>query len=190
MNEFYRRLLSTFFFFFVDSKLIKEKNVPEIIITTVYTAGTLYAMGFERGDFSHIFIDEAGQAMEPETLFPLCLYTYPFLRNQYLNRFSMYVTAFLDKGNQVILAGDPKQLQPVVISKLAKENGLKKSMLDRFINSSQLYKRDRQSFPQENGFNPKLITHLIRNYRSLPEIVNVFSSMFYDGIVKATVSDI
>lgn len=100
----------------------------------------------------------------------------------------MCVTAFLDKSNQVILAGDPKQLRPVVISKLAKENGLGTSLLDRFISSFDLYKRDMQSFPKENGFNPKVITHLIKNYRSLPEIVEIFSSLFYDNMVKATVS--
>lgn len=100
----------------------------------------------------------------------------------------MYSTVFLNKDNQVIFAGDPKQLKPVVISLSAKENGLGKSMLDRFINSSILYKRDYYSFPKENGFNPKLITHLVENYRSLPEIVEIFSSLFYDNIVKATVS--
>lgn len=76
--------------FFVDSKLTKGEDVHElkIIVTTVYTAGTLYMMGFKRGDFSHIFIDEAGQATEPETLFPLCLYTCVLLKKKlYLNRF-------------------------------------------------------------------------------------------------------
>lgn len=72
--------------FFVDSKLIKGEDALQlkIIVTTVYTASTLYMIGFKRGDFSHIFIDEAGQAMEPETLFPICLYTYTFLKNQCL----------------------------------------------------------------------------------------------------------
>lgn len=94
----------------------------------------------------------------------------------------------MDKGNQVIFAGDPKQLQPVVKSKIARENGLGQSMLVRFIDEFKMYKRDIQSFPKENGFNPKVITYLVRNYRSLPEIVKVFSSLFYENIVKATVS--
>lgn len=32
-------------------------------------------MGLKSGVFSHIFIDEAGQSTEPETLLPLGIYT-------------------------------------------------------------------------------------------------------------------
>lgn len=68
---------------FVDSGLINRVKTSElkIIVTTVYTASTLYTMDFEKGEFSHIFIDEAGQTMEPEILFPLCLYIYLLFKN-------------------------------------------------------------------------------------------------------------
>lgn len=91
------------------------------------------------------------------------------------------------KDGQVILAGDPKQLGPVVMSILAKKNGLGQSMLSRFINYPS-YQRDPNIFPEFNGYNPKVITHLINNYRSLPEIVNLFSNLFYKSLLKATVS--
>ena len=55
---------------------------------------------FFRNYFSYIFIDEAGQATQPETLIPLGLIN---LR---------------EKNAQLILSGDPKQLGPVVMTKV------------------------------------------------------------------------
>lgn len=91
-----------------------------------------------------------------------------------------------DRG-QVIMAGDPKQLGPVLCSSTADTCGLGQSMLARYINNPP-YKRDLSVFPEHNGYNPKVITHLIQNYRSLPEIVSVFSDLFYESLVVATVS--
>lgn len=91
------------------------------------------------------------------------------------------------QGGQLILAGDPQQLGPVVISKLAYSYGLGQSMLARFINYPS-YLRDPELFKEFNGFNPKVITHLIKNYRSLPEIVHNFSKLFYKSLLVATVS--
>jgi len=101
----------------------------------------------------------------------------------------MKFTAFLDpyRDGQVVLAGDPKQLGPVVMSTLAKNLGLGQSLLARFINYPS-YLRDHNLFPEHNGYNPKIITHLIRNYRSLPEIVDNFSKLFYQSLLVTTVS--
>jgi hypothetical protein len=38
---------------------------------TVVTAGRIFSAGFPLGHFTHVFVDEAGHAMEPETL--ICL---------------------------------------------------------------------------------------------------------------------
>lgn len=93
------------------------------------------------------------------------------------------------RDGQVILAGDPKQLGPVVLSLLAKHHGgLGLSMLSRFINYPS-YLRDIDSFPEYNGYNPKLITHLIQNYRSLPEIMLNFNKLFYKSLLVPTVSN-
>lgn len=86
------------------------------------------------------------------------------------------------------MAGDPNQLGPVIFSTLAKTNGLGQSMLSRFINRS-LYQKDLRLFPENYGYNPKIITHLIKNYRSLPEIVHSFSELFYNSLLEPTVSN-
>ena len=58
--------------------------------------------------FTHIFIDEAGHATEPETVIPL----------------SGLLDVNMKNGGQVVLAGDPKQLGPIIRSSLAKTCGL------------------------------------------------------------------
>lgn len=60
-------------------------------------------------------------------------------------------------------------------------------MLSRFINYPS-YQRDPNLFPEYNGFNPKVITHLVKNYRSVPEIVHNFNKLFYNSLLEATVS--
>lgn len=62
---------------FADPRLIKKKDILKlrVVITTEGSAGILYMIGVKSGAFSHIFIDEAGQSTEPETLLPLCMYT-------------------------------------------------------------------------------------------------------------------
>lgn len=61
---------------FADTKLIMKKDIFKlrVIVTTEGTAGMLYMMGIKSGFFTHIFIDEAGQSLEPELLLPLCTF--------------------------------------------------------------------------------------------------------------------
>lgn len=66
--------------------------------------------------FSHIIIDEAGQATEPETWIP--------------------ITGLADASTRVVLSGDPKQLGPIVDFKLAEKTGCNRSMLERLCNLS------------------------------------------------------
>lgn len=152
-----------------DTRLIKKQDILKlrIVLTTEGTAGLLYIMGLKSGTFTHIFVDEAGQSTEPEILLPL---------------------SFMDpyRDGQVVLAGDPMQLGPVVMSLLAKNSGLEISMLSRFINYP-LYLRNTDIFPEHNGYNPKLITHLIKNYRSLPEIILNYNKLFYKSLLVPTI---
>ncbi|KAI6693271.1 hypothetical protein NL676_020981 [Syzygium grande] len=84
-----------------------------IIISTYMSAYLLSAEGVERGHFSHIFLDEAGQASEPESMIPL--------------------SNLCQHDTVVVLAGDPMQLGPVVYSKTAEDYGLGKSYLERLF---------------------------------------------------------
>lgn len=58
-----------------------------------------------------------------------------------------------------MLAGDPRQLGPVLRSPLTQKHGLGYSMLERLLTYNTLYKKG------PNGYNPQFITKLLRNYR-------------------------
>ncbi|KAK9933257.1 hypothetical protein M0R45_020458 [Rubus argutus] len=72
-----------------------------IIISTYMSASLLYAEGIQKGHFSHIILDEAGQASEPETMIP--------------------IANLHERNTVVVLAGDPMQLGPIINSKNAEE---------------------------------------------------------------------
>ncbi|KAG6428037.1 hypothetical protein SASPL_112285 [Salvia splendens] len=84
-----------------------------IIICTYASASILYSSGIQRGQFSYIFLDEAGQASEPEAMVPI---SHLYSRNTVL-----------------VLAGDPMQLGPVVFSTEAEVHGLGTSYLERLF---------------------------------------------------------
>lgn len=136
-----------------------------ITIGTCSALGILYNMGFPRGHFSHILVDEAGQATEPEIMIPL-----NFIHS--------------DNG-QVILAGDPMQLGPVVMSKLALFFGFGESFLSRLLQQFP-YQRDPEGF--ETCYDPRLVTKLVMNYRSLPDILDLPNSLFYESELQPQIS--
>ncbi|XP_004297116.1 PREDICTED: probable RNA helicase SDE3 [Fragaria vesca subsp. vesca] len=84
-----------------------------IIISTYMSASLLYAEDIEKGHFSHIFLDEAGQASEPETMIP--------------------VANLHERNTVVVLAGDPMQLGPIINSQQAEEYCLGISYLERMF---------------------------------------------------------
>ena len=67
-----------------------------IIISTDTSSSLFYCEGFTAGHFSLIFLDEAGQVLEPGSMVP--------------------IVKLFQRNTVVILAGDPKQLEPVVYS--------------------------------------------------------------------------
>lgn len=93
-----------------------------VIVSTCLSAAVPFAIGMYPGHFSHIFVDEVGQAMEPEALIAMRTMGGP--------------------RTNLIIAGDPKQLGPVCHSHVA-ENiesrrsgrnvGLGWSYLDRLM---------------------------------------------------------
>lgn len=68
----------------------------------------LCAVNFRENHFSYIIVDEASQAIEPEMLIPLMI----------TNR--KHEDERIESQAQIVIAGDPYQLGPVVRSKWSK----------------------------------------------------------------------
>lgn len=133
-----------------------------IIIVTVGSVGTFMEMGFPEGHFTHLFVDEAGQCLEPEILVPMTL---------------------LNKDGHFVFVGDEKQLGPVVqFNPLVKWNyGL--SLFER-LQQFPMYNR-----ADPENYDPRLCYQLVNNYRSLPTILKIYNTLFYGDTLKAMVSN-
>ncbi|XP_059188712.1 putative helicase mov-10-B.2 [Centropristis striata] len=129
----------------------------KILLTTLQTSARLLSGGIPPGHYTYIFVDEAGQSTETECIIPIA-----GLMNQ--------------QKCQVVLAGDPKQLGPIITSRVAEKHGLNVSLLERLMDNVKLYR------PHEtDGFNNRFVTKLLRNYRSHPAILKIPNELFYDG---------
>ncbi|KAM8753802.1 putative helicase mov-10-B.1 [Acanthopagrus schlegelii] len=135
-----------------------KENLMEyrIIVTTLLSAGRLVTGDIPEGHFTHIFVDEAGHAVETECLVPLA-------------------GLLCAESGQVVLAGDPKQLGPILRSPFAIKFGIGVSLLERMMNDFPLYQK------KEDGYNNCFVTKLLHNYRSHPAILKVPNDLFYDG---------
>ncbi|XP_044207549.1 putative helicase mov-10-B.1 isoform X1 [Thunnus albacares] len=135
----------------------KEKLMEyKILVTTLLTAGRLVTGNIPTGHFTHVFVDEAGHAVEPECLIPLAGLLHA-------------------ESGQVVLAGDPKQLGPILRSPFALKYGMGVSLLERMMNDFTLYQKE------EGVLNKCFVTKLLRNYRSHPAILKIPNELFYDG---------
>ncbi|XP_032201724.1 RNA helicase Mov10l1 isoform X2 [Mustela erminea] len=141
-----------------DGEDIWKASRFRVVVSTCSSAGLFYQIGVRVGHFTHVFVDEAGQASEPECLIPLGLVS--------------------DADGQIVLAGDPMQLGPVIKSRLAMAYGLSVSMLERLM-SRQVYLRDENAFGACGAYNPLLVTKLVKNYRSHPALLALPSRLFY-----------
>ncbi|XP_053575160.1 RNA helicase Mov10l1 [Bombina bombina] len=137
---------------------IRKASRFRIIISTCSSAGMFYQIGLRVGHFTHVFVDESGQASEPECLIPLGLVS--------------------EVNGQIILAGDPKQLGPVIKSNIASAYGLNVSLLERLM-ARPLYMRDEKTYGACGNYNPLLITKLLKNYRSHAALLHLPSKLFY-----------
>uniref|UniRef100_A0A8B9UA72 RNA helicase n=1 Tax=Anas zonorhyncha TaxID=75864 RepID=A0A8B9UA72_9AVES len=141
-----------------DGEDIWKASWFRIIITTCSSAGMFYQTAVRLGHFTHMILDEAGQASEPESLIPIGLIS--------------------EANGQIVLVGDPKQLGPVIKSKIALAFGLNMSLLERLL-SRDMYLRDEDAFSASGSYNPLLITKLIKNYRSHSALLALPSKLFY-----------
>ncbi|XP_077120996.1 RNA helicase Mov10l1 isoform X2 [Ranitomeya variabilis] len=137
---------------------VQKASRFRIIISTCSSAGMFYQIGLRVGHFTHVIVDEAGQATEPECLIPLGLVS--------------------EVTGQIILAGDPMQLGPVIKSKIALAHGLSISLLERLM-ALPIYLRDEETYGACGNYNPLLITKLMKNYRSHAVLLHLPSKLFY-----------
>ncbi|EDO45106.1 predicted protein, partial [Nematostella vectensis] len=147
----------------VDTDSLQLAAHYRIIVCTCSTAGQLFSLGLKPGHFTHVFVDEAGQATEPECLIPIGLAA--------------------GEDGQIILAGDPFQLGPVLRSPVAISYGLNVSLLERLM-SGLLYARDETRFVDHGCYDPLLVTKLVNNYRSHPSLLRLPSALFYHSELR------
>ncbi|XP_023188535.1 putative helicase MOV-10 [Xiphophorus maculatus] len=131
-----------------------------IIVTTLLTAGRFVSGDIPSGHFTHIFVDEAGHAVETECLVPLA---------GLLNT----------ETGQLVLAGDPKQLGPILRSPFALKYRMGMSLLERLMTDFPLYQKN------DGVYNNCFVTKLLRNYRSHPAILKIPNELFYEGELQA-----
>ncbi|KAJ7154607.1 RNA helicase [Mycena filopes] len=136
---------------------VEELRKYRVVVSTCLSGGVPAQLGIKRGHFTHIFCDEAGQATEPEVMLP--------------------IKSNAGKFTNIVLAGDNKQLGPIVHSWIAAALGLKVSYLSRIM------QRDIYSLDPQTSFGGSGITivKLVNNFRSHPAILDFSNQQFYDG---------
>lgn len=146
----------------------KDLHSYRIIVCTLINSGRLLPKNkddtfYQTNHFTHVFIDECGQALEPEALVPVAGILGGAIRNR--------------PGGQIILAGDPMQLGPVCDARRAEKLGLGLSLLERLMTKWNLYSDENKEEP----YNAKFITKLRRNFRSHELILELPNRLFYKG---------
>ncbi|KAI8826542.1 P-loop containing nucleoside triphosphate hydrolase protein [Fimicolochytrium jonesii] len=136
--------------------------------------------------FTHLLIDEAGQATEPDTLLPLTLLT--------------DALPSITRTAKLVLCGDPYQLGPRVTSHPARAAHLHISLMERLIVSQKLYQPSHSGrldlrIAPKPGSDPRVIQKgkrvrptvctLDDNYRSHPSLLTVPSRLFYNSRLRA-----
>ncbi|KAJ3556290.1 hypothetical protein NM688_g2107 [Phlebia brevispora] len=131
---------------------LKTLTSYRVIVSTCISAGVPHALGVNRGHFTHIFVDEAGQATEPMSM--------------------IGIKTYADEKTNVILAGDDKQLNPITHSPLARGLGLGRSYLERLM-KLPMY--------DEHEGRGVTVMKLIKHFRSHPDILYFPNQQFYKG---------
>jgi len=142
----------------------------KVIVCTCVSAAFASGVGMPRGHFTYIFVDEAGQATEPETM--------------------VSIKTMADRNTNIILSGDPKQLGPIIRSAVARELKLDVSYLERLM-ELEAYQPDighriSYVFPDfsDGSMNPIMIFRMVKltkNYRSHRAILQFPNDRFYAG---------
>ncbi|KAH9515064.1 hypothetical protein Btru_019075, partial [Bulinus truncatus] len=131
----------------------------QLVLTTVENSMQLTKLGLHN-QFTHIFIDEAGQTLECEILMVLTL---------------------ASTRTCVVLTGDHQQIGPSVYSPEAKRQKFDISILVRLYNYYEQMANCGISQVSEKSKQSPLNIFLSINYRTKPEILRFISSVFYGG---------
>ncbi|KAG9084862.1 hypothetical protein FRC06_003865 [Ceratobasidium sp. 370] len=129
---------------------LAELKSYRVIVATCSSAALIYGRGVNPGHFTHVFVDEAGQASEPEVMIP--------------------ILPLAAKDTNIILSGDPKQLGPVIRSPVAGQLGMSTSYLERLM-SLPAY--------DEVVMRGISVVKLLKNFRSHEAILAFPNEQFY-----------
>lgn len=102
----------------------------------------------------------------------------------FFHSISLVISGLCSTKNDIhanlIFAGDPKQLGPLIKSQQAVKMGYGVSMLERLITTNSMYMRDETT----KKFNQNYVTQLICNYRSHPSILHSSNQLYYDNALR------
>ncbi|GAX84126.1 hypothetical protein CEUSTIGMA_g11549.t1 [Chlamydomonas eustigma] len=155
--------------FTMPSEAALRNPQKRIIVCTCLMAAKLWCAGSPEGFFSHIFVDEAGHAEEPLLMCALAGH------------------ASSSGSTRVVLAGDPMQLGPIILSRFAREKGLGSSTLERLVLTEPAYSVCQTQPVAPQAAKSTLGTHvtlLEQNYRSHSDIIRIPNYMFYFNRLK------
>lgn len=144
----------------IDSKKqIQRITGQEISKYRIVVSTLIFIGGYHKNSKycpDYVFIDEAAQATEPDT----CV-----------------AVSFMQANSSLVLAGDPKQLGPTVMSKVCQKYHLDKSLLRRLTEENELYNIINE--------NTDFISMLKDNFRSHSLILQIPNKLFYEGLLRA-----
>eukprot|EP00439_Symbiodinium_sp_Y106_P049697 s292_g6.t1 len=130
---------------------LEELQGYQIVVCTCTTASYIRSRlrQGQGGWFTHVFVDEAAQSVEAEALVPITLRT--------------------DRAT-ICLAGDFKQLGPVIRSPVAIDYGLQTSLMERLVNKITV--------------DHSRVFTLLDTYRSHPSILQLYNKLVYANVLK------
>lgn len=151
--------------FYPDIEVLHEYR---IVVCTMAVVAKLALGKFGRTEsggtmYTHLFIDEVAASTEVEALMP--------------------ITSILTPKSSLIIAGDNKQLGPIVKSKRAEEFKLGVSLMDRLL-MRECYRVNTDT----GDYDRSVQTRLRMNFRSHPAIVKLYSGMYYNHNLEAKVN--
>uniref|UniRef100_H3AI81 RNA helicase n=1 Tax=Latimeria chalumnae TaxID=7897 RepID=H3AI81_LATCH len=142
---------------------ISQASRFRIIICTCSTAGLFCQIGIRIGHFTHVFVDEAGQATEPECLIPLVMVS--------------------EENGQIPLSGKPSPIGPLL--KIRQANQRQYNVATKHQNPGTDFPQQTDTcFTQTDPHLLVLVTKLVKNYRSHAVLLNLPSELFYDKELK------